>query len=389
MALTLVNQPNDYDSAYRPVKLTLDTSVSELDAIDFNLVDNVTSQSLASKYQRANFADADTFTADFSLQIQDNLRNDIENLTVGGTVIQAANMIKQFRIDATEKILVSGQYTDGDTYTGNGIYIVNSTLEVGENSLVTQGYYTTTSGTLTLTNKPSFQTRVSESEYIAIYNNGENVKATITVTDNAGATTTGVINSLATGTQVTYFGTGYSNINAYTLSTGTQPLLDENSVSYTVRFETLTTGTIFEQIEVTIDRSTCATAIRFHFENVFGTIDSFTMKGYEEKRIKPQGQLAQKVVSDFTSSESYGRFKSNNKKLTIYNAGTQTLSETERIWLEEMLSSSNVWVQSGNNYLPITITENDFRISSNKFGQEIFIIELEYQFANNLRRQKN
>lgn len=389
MALTLVSAPSDYDSAYRPVRLTLDTSVSELDAIEFNLVNNITAQTLASKYQRANFADDDTFTADFSLQIQDNLGNDINNLTVGGTVIQAANMIKQFRIDATEKILVSGQYTDGDTYTGDGVYIVNSTLEVGESSLVTQGYYTTTSGTLLLTNKPSYQTRAGESEFVAIYNNGENVKATITVTDNEGSTTTGIINSLATGTQVSYFGVGYSNINSYTLDTGTQPLLDANSVSYTVQFETVTTGTVFDLISVTIDRSTCATALRFHFENVFGVIDSFTIKGYEEKRIRPQGQLAQKVVSDFTSAESFGRFKANNEKLTIFNAGTQTLTLNERFWLEEMLSSSNVWVQSGNDYLPITITDNDFRISSNKFDQEIFIIELEYQFANNLRRQKN
>ena len=198
-----------------------------------------------------------------------------------------------------------------------------------------------------------------------------------------------MVNSLTTGAQVTYLGMGYRNINAYTLSTGTQPLLDENSVSYTMQFETVTTGTIFELIEVTIDRSTCATALRFHFENIFGTIDSFTIKGYEEKRITPKGQLAQKVIDDYTSSESYGRFKSNNEKVTTFNTGTQILTLTEREWFEELLSSSNVWVQSGNDYLPITITEQDFRIKSNKFGQEIFILEFEYQFANNLRRQKN
>lgn len=390
MALTLISDPNNYDSAYRPVKLVVETSVSNLDLVQFELRNNVTNSLISTINKRNDFADTDSFSVDFSNQIQDQLGVDIDNLTVGNGVVQGANVLKEFRVDATEKILVSGSLTDGDSLTGSGFFIMNSTLDIGESSLITQDYFTTISGTKLLTNKPRFITRQGESEYVALYNNGENVKATITVTYSDNTTATGVVNSLSTGTEVSYFGVGYQNINNYTLDTGSQPLLDEDAVSYTVQFETVASATVFELLSVTIDSLPCRTNKRFHFENKFGTIDSFTFTAFEEKSINVISTQAQRVISDFTNTESFGKFKSNTEKETIFRTGTNNIKENEREWLEEMLSSANVYLQSGNDYLPVIINDDsNFAITSNKFNSDIFALEIEYILANNLRRQKN
>jgi len=389
MALSLVSQPSDYEIAYRPIEWEVETSVVSLEAVEFTLFDNTTSTEITSILTQAKFGDTDNFNADMRTFIQDYLQPDIDIITVNGTSFNSGLSIRDFKITATEKILsASGTFSDGDTYTSSGIWVVNASLNIGDSGLVSAGYFTTTSGTKILSDKPTFVTRDNESEFISLYNNEENVKATIIATDTSGLTVTGVVNSLTLGNQTCYLGVGYENVNAYTLSTGTQPILDNMTASYTVQFETVTTGTVFELISFEVDREYRVDPVRFVFMNNYGALDFFTAYAFKEQSISIESAISQRPVTDYTTVTSYGRFRPNTSMTTSFKVGTQNLTVDEIVWLQQLISSAGVWVQEGSDYRPIVIKTDSLMIESNLQGREVFSIQFEYEYANALRRQK-
>lgn len=389
MALTSITTPTNYDVAYRPIIWEVETSVVSLEAVEFTLYDNTTSSEINSITVQAKFGDDDNFECDMRTFIQDYLQADIDIITPNGTAFNSGLSIRDFYITATEKILTSsGTFNDGDTLTSSANWIVNACLEVGANDLVTGDYFTTTSGTKLLTDKPSFITKNGESEFISLYNNEEDVKCTVITTDNTGATATGIVNALSLGNQTCYLGVGYENINALTLDTGSQPLISANTSSYTVEFETVTTATVFETVSVTLDHNYRDELKRFVFINNYGAIDFFSLYGFSEKSINIDAVVSQRPVTDYTSVESYGKFRPNTSKATTYRVGTQNLDRDTIIWLEQLISSAGVWIQQGSDYRPVVIQTDSVMIHSNLMGREVFSIEFEYELANDLRRQK-
>lgn len=391
MAVSLLDSPSNYSIAYRPVEWQVQSSITP-DVMEFQIYDNLTADALLQgdgARQPADFGQTQIFTKDFRTFIQDNLGTDINTITPNGTHYNAANILRDYYITATEQTLsASGQYVDGDTYTSSAIYVVNATREVGETDLVVGGYFVTTNGAKILTNKPQFITRDGESEYVALYNNDENIKVTVVTTSTAGILATGVVNSLTLGNKVAYLGIGWENINALTLNTGSQPLITSNTASYTVQFETVTTGNTFELITVTCDQTYRPNQTRFVFQNEFGAIDFFTAWRFTERFMSVDGVISQKPVSDFTSVTSYGRFKSSTSKSNRFIAGTSKLTEDEAIWLEEMLSSANVWIQEGTSYRPVIIDDVETKTQSTKDGQFVYDLQISYSYANDLTRQK-
>ena len=388
MALTSVSEPSDYDIAYRPCEWEVETSVVELDAVKFSLYDNVTASLIKQLTVLPKFGDSDNFKADMGSFIQDYLQADIDVITPNQTAFNSALQIRDFYVTATEQIIVSGSLTNGDTYTSSGVYIVNGCLEVGDDDYVTAGYFTTTSGTKILTDKPRFTTRDGESEYICLYNNEENIKATIITTDSSGVTATGIVNSISLGNKTCYLGIGWENINAYTLNTGSQPLVDADTASYTIQFETVTTGTMFELITVTVDHDYRDESTRFAFMNNYGAIDFVTLWGSKESSIKVDTSISQRTVNDYTDVESYGRFRPNTSQDTLFRVGSQSLPRDEISWLRQLVSSAGVWVQEGTKYRPIVVTTDEMTEYSTIMSNKVFDLTIEYEHANALRRQK-
>jgi len=389
MALTSITTPSDYDIAYRPVLFEVETSVVDLEAVEFSLYDNTTSDLINSITVQAKFGDTDNFQVDMRTFIQDYLRADIDIITPNQTHFNSGLSIRDFYITATEKILTSsGTFNDGDTLTSSGYWIVNAALNVGDSGLVITEHFTTISGTKILTDKPTFEIREGESEFISLYNNEENVKVTVVTTDTAGIMATGVVNSLTLGNQTCYLGIGYTNINALTLNTGTQPLIDSDTESYTVQFETVTAETVFEQISVNIDKGYRISPIRFVFQNNYGALDFFTCYAFKEQSIDIESSISQRPLVDYESITSYGKFRPNTSMSTRFRVGTQNISIDELNWLKQLFSSAGVWVQEGLQYRPIVLLTDSLLIESNIQGNEVFNVQFEYELANALRRQK-
>ena len=391
MALTSITTPSDYDIAYRPVLFEVETSVVDLEAVEFSLYDNTTSDLINSITVQAKFGDDDNFQADMRTFIQDYLRADIDIITPDETHFNSGLSIRDFYITATEKILTSsGTFNDGDTLTSSGYWIVNSSLNVGDSGLVSQGFFNTVSGVVTplLTDKEVFTTRDGESEYVCGFNNEENVRVEVVTTDTSGVMATGIVNSLTLGNQTCYLGIGYENINALTLDSGSQPLIDSQTSSYTVQFSTVTTGYDFTQLSIEVDREYRLDPIRFVFQNNYGALDFFTCYAFKEQSIDIESSVSQRPLVDYESITSYGKFRPNTSMNTRFRVGTQNITSDEINWLKQLFSSAGVWVQEGTKYRPVVLITDSLLIESNLQGNEVFNLQFEYEFANALRRQK-
>jgi len=67
--------------------------------------------------------------------------------------------------------------------------------------------------------------------------------------------------------------------------------------------------------------------------------------------------------------------KSNNS----FEAWTDIISEDHRVWLEELLSSPSVTIQSGTDYIPIIV--NDMDITTISYDDNVFQVKIEYSFS--------
>lgn len=387
MSLTYVNYPTDYDSALRPVKWAVETTTVGLRAVQFKLYDTATATLIDTKIVLPNLGSSDTFSADFRQQIQTYLGFDTNLFAHSGLGVASNSLARQFYVTAAEDTNTSGAYSFGSTTSSSSYYILNNSLEIGEALPTATSHIITSNGAKHFSNRPEYITRNGDTDYTTIYNNGESVKLTIVVTDNEGATTQGVVNSIALSSKISYVGIGYNNINAYTLSTGSQPLLDANSVSYTVALQTVTTGNTFETITVNINSDSLCDVTRFLFQNKYGGPDYFSSWRFKEQTNQITSDIVAKSITDFTDTESFGFHKKSSSLSKKYKIKTQALSREMVEYLEEMISSSDVYIDNGTDYLPIAILTDSYLVSSSYVGKEVFEIEFEYITANQLRRQ--
>lgn len=381
MALVIVSQPSNYDVAYRPLVYSVNSDVANLAAVKFVLTDETSASEVATLQTQSSYNTTSGFQVDFRSIIQQELANDINVISTSGTYFDSAYMTRQFSVEATEQILSNGSFSDGDVAGFSTTWIVNSALSVGEDDLVTADYFTTSSGTKVLTEKPTFETREGEGQYIALYNNEEAVKMTVVTTDINGVTATGVVNSMPVTNQTCYLGIGYTNINNYSLDTGSQPLIDNETASYTVQFETVTTGTVFDLLTVTVDREYRPNTTQFVFLNKFGALDFFTARSFKSYGVEIESTVNRKPIDDYTTVESYGRFKSKSEVSKSYGVGTHNLTNEEVLWLEELLASPSVWVVDGADFRPVIITSQGKQLENSLQSKGVYSLQWEFSYA--------
>lgn len=384
MALTSITTPSDYNSAYRPVVWRVETGVASLAAVKFELNDSAPSVVNSFTTQHI-YGNTDQFEIDFRSVIQDYYPKDITNLTTSGTVITSSGIGQQFDVKATERILSGGIYSNGATLTSSGFYILNTALEVGE---ALTGYFTTASGCKVLSNTPTYTTRSNEGLYVGLFANDEGLKVTVIATDTTGATVTGVSSVVANTGRFAHVGIGYQNVNKYGLSSGSQPLLDNMTASYTVQIESQTTPITYELLSVEVDREHRPNAVQFAFLNKFGAFDFFTAYSYKDFSRDIESKMAMKPIENYESITDYGTFKTSNISKQIYRVGSQNLTNDLVLWLQELFTSTQVYIVESEQYRPVTIVNNSVSFESSRQGSEVFSLTFDYEFATELIRQR-
>ena len=127
---------------------------------------------------------------------------------------------------------------------------------------------------------------------------------------------------------------------------------------------------------------------RFAFVNSFGAWDYYNVymptrrltnidrKIYSQEQINLNNRIATYNVSNRGDKQYYTEYTDS------FEITTDTLDDKESQWLREMFESTEVYIQSGSDFIPIVITNTAEQISNNKYRNKNFTYTIRYQFSN-------
>ena len=127
---------------------------------------------------------------------------------------------------------------------------------------------------------------------------------------------------------------------------------------------------------------------RFAFTNSFGVWDYYNVymptrrstnidrKMYEQERINLNDRIATYNVSNRGEVQYYTEYTDE------FEITTDIIDDKESQWLREMFESSDVFIQSGSDFIPINILNNTETIINNKARNKNYQYTIRYQFSN-------
>nr|MBI1231422.1 hypothetical protein [Cytophagales bacterium] len=131
---------------------------------------------------------------------------------------------------------------------------------------------------------------------------------------------------------------------------------------------------------------TCKGATRVHFLNRLGAMDSYTFIGAERRNIRTASSTVEKIKPANYNPTARGT-KVFQKDATIrLSCSSDALRPDEMLWLEELLTSPEVYVQRGNINVPVVLKDGEFEIVDPVKNIHRLRVELEY--ANDLILQQ-
>ena len=194
------------------------------------------------------------------------------------------------------------------------------------------------------------------------------------------------------------------NLNAATLYSGVQPVIDSDTKSYSVKLIIpAPVGVVFSNTyHFTIDKRCQDNSKRFYFVNSLGSIDSHKFCGTENMnfaidQITYQKNLDYTVTSGadvgYTLDKSEaGRIRLATDSREIYTTYSELLHNNQRIWLTEMLESPNVWTLETDEdgeyyYCPVNILSGEFEVVND--SANLLKISFQWSYANDIISQTN
>jgi hypothetical protein len=184
-------------------------------------------------------------------------------------------------------------------------------------------------------------------------------------------------------------GTGPANLNAHTAS-----WIDSNVSYYTAQVLDSTSGTASTAMRYDMTENCRFTTVRLHWLNKLGGFDSFnfTLKSRESLAITKQQY--KKRYGNTTGTtwgyESYERgdvvFDSRSKQ--SFKITSDWISEAESEWLEELLTSPEVYVETAVDKLTAIVVKDSKYDKRKKVNERLFNLELEYEYSFEKIRQR-
>lgn len=125
---------------------------------------------------------------------------------------------------------------------------------------------------------------------------------------------------------------------------------------------------------------------RVHFLNRLGAMDSFTFTGTEKRRVKTDS-------SQFTKRLGYNYNAGSRGRQVIYKQASESLicstgplTAEEMLWLEELLTSPEVYIQEDGVYKPVVLKDGSFDTVDGQ--KNIHKLSVELERANNVVTQR-
>lgn len=185
------------------------------------------------------------------------------------------------------------------------------------------------------------------------------------------------------------FGAGIIQLNNSTLSAGSQPVIDADVSEYTIQYFNVSNNAVSELMTYNIVDANCKyDDWRLHWLNTLGGYDSFSFDLKSRKTIDIDRKSYKKRLGSLSGSTwSYTR---KDRSETDYNITSREtikitsdwLTDEEMIWMEELLSSPDVYYEdSNNNLVAINMRDVSFEV---KKKQNEKLQNLELTFTNSV-----
>ena len=419
MAISLAAAPNSveqnkYYSGYNPIRFKFSSGVTTCKRMKLFIyvgssIINANSPIIQDEDFSAGSIVANTFTFDVSKIVNNYLSEDFQTINgkpyFDGTNAHIRVGVKATEVleNATTKVLSDGASLD---LGANYIEVLNSALQYTEtqNSLAVSPYHAFADFELGadtrrfLTNMPLGtnsalvynKMREDESQYLSFinpdlsltegdlkvitYNSSGSVIAHHRVTMNTVFTTPIRRVDVAVGLG------NFANLVSGDMSGGTSAtILTAATVKYTVGIIDDGGDYISQLVGFEVDRNPKDYNLRFHWLNRLGGIDSFTFYGANKRSHSSSKNYYHKNLDYAYSIGDTYKTVMQSKSENRFEAWTDIQSEDHRIWLEELMSSPRVMVQSGTNYLPIIVDNMD--ITTVSYDDNVFQVKIDYSYS--------
>ena len=406
MALTIYNTPNAYAPVYNQMIFTL--SSSNYAQSNFRYIADVYVNG-SSTYTRLEVGKNPTNnygTFDVAGIIQNFLTRDADDNTT--TFKQCGNSIAYYEVKFGEQYGASSGITNypnlttSSGYCFNGVFSPLDFLDFATNTYVLQN-----SSSQFLTDKPvKFETRSGEKlilgfmtdaaneaynlEIITYYDDGT-IFNTVRVTNPYAALSNREDRSINVRVDYDWLN---SLVNA-DLSFGTTPIFITNYEYYEVRIKNNSGTIVSETIRIYPGEDICSkyTPIRFKFMNNYGKYDYYTFTGAMTKNTNIKRNTYKSNPNQW-SNTNYN-YSTTSRGLSQYETilddtitiNSDWITEAESIWLEQLVTSPDVYIYDGSNLVSVNITDSSYQ-TKYEASQQLFNLVISFTYSQNRKRQR-
>jgi len=392
MAITIKQTPQDFSTVYNPYVVTC--SSTNVAQPKFNFIFEIydsTNTTLLRTLRVPPEINYSYGVSDISRVLEDYIGTDFFKKLAGTEFKDCYNSYLGFSIRIGEEYEVASvitQYLNLYQYTQT---VVNASLKYS--SFVNYNAYDyeldgVTKKLLTnITNRKVDRTDEGFINFMGV-SNPTNIKIQTYFVDGS-IDQTATITNTATA-DIAMLPCNPATLNAATLATGTQPLIDTDIASYTIFAED---GISVVSQDYTFNVVDYCTPYTLHFLNDLGGFDSFPFqvakdsytfeKEYYKQdplRIQSDGtyvfsNLDREVVQNYTNQKQKTRLISN------------WITSVESEWLRELFSSPEIYLQNGSEFTSVLLKVTDYEQKYEEFN-EIFNIEVEVEYSVDSYRQR-
>lgn len=405
MAITVYNTPASYAPAYNQMIFTLSSTNSAQP--NFRYIADIYVNG-SSEYTRLEVGKNPTNsygTFDVSGIIQNFLSRDADDNTT--TFKTCPNSIVYYQVKFGEQYGASSgitNYTNLTTSSGyayNGVFDSLSFLNYSINTYVLQN-----TSSQFLTDRPTFETRAGEKlilgfmtdafneahdlEVISFYDEG-----TVFNTVRIPNTYANIPNIEDRSINVRVDHDWLSSLSNLDLSFGTTPIFSANYEYYDIKIKNNVGTIVSETIRIYPGEDICSKydPIRFKFMNNYGKYDYYTFTGAKTKTTNITRNTYKSNPNTWNSTDySYNRMSRGlNQYETILDdtitINSDWITEAESAWLEQLVTSPDVYIYDGSNLVAVNITNANYE-TKYVASQQLFNLVISFTYSQNRKRQR-
>ena len=405
MAITVYNTPASYAPAYNQMIFTLSSTNSAQPNFRYIADIYVNGSSDYTRLEVGKNPANNYGTFDVSGIIQNFLSRDAEDNTT--TFKTCGNSIASYQVKFGEQYGPSSgitNYTNLTTSSGyayNGVFDSLSFLNYSVNTYVLQN-----SSSQFLTDIPTFKTRAGEllilgfmtdlaneaySLEIKSYYDEGTIFNTVRINNPYSSLTNRADRSINVRVDHEWL----NNLEDSDLSFGTTPIFSANYEYYDVTIKNSSTQVVSETIRIYPGEDICSKydPIRFKFMNKYGKYDYYTFTGAKTKTTNITRNTYKSNPNSWSSTDySYNRMSRGlNQYETILDdtitINSDWITEAESVWLEQLVTSPDVYIYEGANLVAVNITNANYE-TKYVASQQLFNLVISFTYSQNRKRQR-